>query len=203
VEILRSYKVNDPVWAPWNKDYYAGTVESEEANKYNIHFLDGDSSTCESGDMRPLRLQLGAEVLAGRKEVGKKDFSNYPATVEGFQITRELHQSRVDVRFEDDNKALNVALLRVCLTQDMMDKMDRDINWDMVESGTAASDQLSQPEPSSAEASTPPSTPRRGKGLTRVTSTGVSTPGRRGRSEALPSSAPTTPSRRAKGNQSF
>ncbi|KAG0300230.1 hypothetical protein BGZ97_003332 [Linnemannia gamsii] len=153
VEILRSYKVNDPVWAPWNKDYYAGTVESEEANKYNIHFLDGDSSTY--------------------------------------------------VRFEDDNKALNVALLRVCLTQDMMDKMDRDINWDMVESGTAASDQLSQPEPSSAEASTPPSTPRRGKGLTRVTSTGVSTPGRRGRSEALPSSAPTTPSRRAKDSGIF
>lgn len=199
VEILRPYKVNDPVWAPWNKDYYAGTIESEEANKYNVHFLDGDSSSCDSSDMRPLKLQLGAEVLAGRREVGKKDFLNYPATVEGFQITRELHQSRVDVRFEDDNKAVNVALVRVCLTQDMMDKMDRDIDWDMVDSGSTASDQSSQPESSSAEASTPPSTPRRGKGLTRVASTGISTPGRRGRSEALPSSAPTTPSRRAKG----
>lgn len=207
VEILRPYKTSDHVWAHWNKDYYAGTVEGEELNKYKVHFLDGDTSVCESGDMRPLRLQLGAEVLAGRKEEGrkeegKKEILNYPATVEGFQISKELHQSRVDVRFED-NVAANVALLHVVLTQDMMDKLDRNIDWEMEDSIVSAADQLSQPDPSFAEASTPPSTPRRGKGLTRVASTGVSTPGRRGRSEALSSSAPVTPTRRGKGNQLF
>ncbi|KAF9126455.1 hypothetical protein BG015_004697 [Linnemannia schmuckeri] len=202
VEILRPYKTSDPVWAPWNKDYYAGTVQGEEANKYKVHFLDGDTSLCESSDMRPLRLQLGAEVLAGRKEEAKKEILNYPATVEGFQISRELHQSRVDVRFED-NYAANVALLHVVLTQDMMDKLDRVVDWDMDDSSVSPPDPLSQPDPSSAEASTPPSTPRRGKGLSRVASAGLSTPGRRGRSEALSSSAPTTPTRRGKDTGIF
>ncbi|KAH7047287.1 hypothetical protein BKA57DRAFT_439117 [Linnemannia elongata] len=202
VEVMRLYKASDPVWAHWNRDYYAGTVEGEELNKYKVHFLDGDTSVCESGEMRPLRLQLGAEVLAGRKEEGKKEegkkeILNYLATVEGFQISKELHQSRVDVRFED-NAAANVALRHVVLTQDMMDKLDRDIDWDMEDPSVSAADLLSQPGPSSAEASTPPSTPRRGKGLSRVTSTGISTPSRRGRSEALSSSASTTPTRRGK-----
>ncbi|KAF9539098.1 hypothetical protein EC957_005804 [Mortierella hygrophila] len=202
IEILRPYKMSDPVWAHWNKDYYAGTVEGEESNKYKVHFLDGDTSVCERGDMRPLRLQLGAEVLAGRKEEGrkeegKKEMLNYPATVEGFQISKELHQSRVDVRFED-NVAANVALLHVVLTQDMMDNLDRDIDWDMEDLSVSAADLLSQPDPSSAEASTPPSTPKRGKGLSRVASTGISTPSRRGRSEALSSLAPATPTRRGK-----
>ncbi|KAF9327466.1 hypothetical protein BGZ91_001453, partial [Linnemannia elongata] len=150
VEVLRLYKTSDPVWAHWNRDYYAGTVEGEELNKYKVHFLDGDTSVCESGEMRPLRLQLGAEVLAGRKEEGrkeegKKEILNYLATVEGFQISKELHQSRVDVRFED-NAAANVALRHVVLTQDMMDKLDRDIDWDMEDPSVSAADLLSQPE---------------------------------------------------------
>ncbi|KAF9141165.1 hypothetical protein BGX30_005326 [Mortierella sp. GBA39] len=167
IEILRPYKMSDPVWAHWNKDYYAGTVESEESNKYKVHFLDGDTSV-----------------------------------LEGFQISKELHQSRVDVRFED-NVAANVALRHVVLTQDMMDNLDRDIDWDMEDSSVSAADLLSQPDPSSAEASTPPSTPKRGKGLSRVASTGISTPSRRGRSEALSSLAPATPTRRGKESGIF
>ncbi|KAF9928761.1 hypothetical protein FBU30_002128 [Linnemannia zychae] len=205
-EALRSYKTSDPVWARWKKSYYAGIVQDQKSNRYNIHFLDGDNSVCEGSDMRPLKLQLGASVMAW-----KNYNSDYPATVEGIQLASVLEQSRVDVRFEDDTKA-NLTLQNINLTPEMLEKLDRTIDWDM-EIPRAAADELplSQTELPSTEASSsltrqpstgsaPPSTPRkaRARGLSRHESTGSLTPNRRGKNDTLAAIAPGTPTRRVK-----
>ncbi|KAK3842370.1 MAG: hypothetical protein J3R72DRAFT_523558 [Linnemannia gamsii] len=199
VESLRSYKTNDRVWARWEKGrYYAGVVQSQDENKYNVLFLDDNDLECEGGEMRPLKFQLGTEVMARKTEKQRR-----PATLEGVQLTRDVTKSRVDIRFKDKTEA-NVALGEICLTSEMMDKLDLHMDWDTDGSRTIAADQSYHSESFSSDPSTPlsqrsssisvpPGTPKKIKGLARNPSAGALTP-RRGRSEAVPSAeiVPTT-----------
>ncbi|KAG0262151.1 hypothetical protein BGZ95_004077 [Linnemannia exigua] len=195
VESLRSYKTNDRVWARWEKGrYYAGVVQSQDENKYNVLFLDDNDLDCEGDDLRPLKFQLGTEVMARKTEKQRR-----AATLEGVQITRDLTKSRVDIRFKDKTEA-NVALGEICLTPEMMEKLDLHMDWDLDGSRTIAAEQSFNSESFSSEPSTPlsqrtssvavpPGTPKKGKGrseLTRNPSAGAMTP-RRGRSEAVSS----------------
>ncbi|KAF9093156.1 hypothetical protein BGX29_010070, partial [Mortierella sp. GBA35] len=213
---LRPYKAEDAVWARWQGEYYAGKVQrpgpGPVPERYEIRFLDGDVSSCEASQMRRLKFQLGAELMAKKTET-----KDYPAVVEGFYVSGELDQSRVDVRFINDDATANLALYKVLMTQDQMVEMDTVMNWDEDDMSTAtttvAVGQQSQSGASSAEASTslsrqpssvstPSGTPRKAKSraaLSEHASTGSLTPSRRNRSDALPVAGPATPTRRGKG----
>ncbi|KAG0355384.1 hypothetical protein BG005_005723 [Podila minutissima] len=143
---LRLYKADDAVWARWKKrDYYAGVVTEKKAEKYRIFFLDNDHGDCEAGEMRPLKLKLGAEVLAQKTE------AYYPAIVEGMHMSSILDQSRVDVRFTQDDVEGNFPLSKICLTTEMMDALD-----------TALAMDVDQEPPSSLPASLPQTRQLRG-----------------------------------------
>ncbi|KAF8982453.1 hypothetical protein BGZ46_001237 [Entomortierella lignicola] len=199
-EALRSYKINESVWARWRKDYYAGIVASKDSEFYEIHFLDDDISYCTGTHMRPLKLRLGAEVLAAKTE--SMDLS---ATVQGIHMSADLEQSRVDVRFDDETEA-NLSIRLISLTEDMIAKLDKDINWDQ--------DTRSVPEatPSMAESSVsgitrqtssvsaPSGTPRKTKTIQLERSlSGQLTPSRRSRGDRLSTVGQSSPSRRGGG----
>ncbi|KAF9305501.1 hypothetical protein BGZ74_009984 [Mortierella antarctica] len=173
---LRLYKADDAVWARWKKrDYYAGVVTEKKAEKYRIFFLDNDHGDCEAGEMRPLKLKLGAEVLAQKTE------AYYPAIVEGMHMSSILDQSRVDVRFTQDDVEGNFPLSKICLTTEMMDALDTalamDVDQELPSSLPASLPQTRQLRGPSREASSstltrktaspsvsPQKTPSKGKG---------------------------------------
>ncbi|KAG0244183.1 hypothetical protein BGW41_000170 [Actinomortierella wolfii] len=127
-DVLRTYKADDAVWAKYNRGYFPGVVKNHVSgqDKYEVHFLDEYRGTCAGSHLRPLKLTLGVEVMAR-----KDDRIEEPATVEGFEIHPEdlREASHVDVRFEDDTE-MNLDLWKISLTQEMMEEMDRKINWD-------------------------------------------------------------------------
>ncbi|KAF8927972.1 hypothetical protein BGZ58_009983 [Dissophora ornata] len=199
-EALRAYKINDTVWARWRRCYYAGVVVRKDMDLYDVHFLDDDISSVDASQMRPLKLRLGAEVMARKSELKEQK-----AIVEGVQMAPEPVQSRVDVRFEDDSEA-NLSLQHINLTTDMMAQLDKDMDWDQDTTRSAQNVLSTIVETSSSLArqsssiSAPPSTPRKNKGrrvaaLERSLS-GPSTPNRRGRTDMFQSMGSLTPSRR-------
>ncbi|KAF9976277.1 hypothetical protein BGZ73_008823 [Actinomortierella ambigua] len=126
VDALRKFKVEDPVWAKWNRRYYTGFVASavEDQDKYDVRFLDNYRKTMPSSDMRPLKLLQGTEVYAQRSpEVEER------AIVEGYKITEDLDTSRVDVRFEDETQK-NIELWKINMTQSMFASLEQVIDWD-------------------------------------------------------------------------
>ncbi|KAF9982684.1 hypothetical protein BGZ65_002587 [Modicella reniformis] len=187
-EALRMYKVDDAVWAQWRKMYYAGRVARKEHTRYDIRFLDGDINTCTLNEMRPLRLRLGAHVMAQKPEV--RDQS---AIVEGVHMAADPMQSRVDVRFKDHVEA-NLPLVDISLTMEMMAELDKDMDWDqetvhfsqqaippIAEASTTLSRQ-------SSSVSAAPSTPRKNRGKAPIVERSLSsssTPSRRGRTDSL------------------
>ncbi|KAF9286332.1 hypothetical protein BGZ68_003029 [Mortierella alpina] len=212
-DALRVYQADDPVWALWRKCYYAGIVRRRDKERdryrYEIEFVDNDKSTSDGVEMRPLKLRLGTEVLAQKTE-----YHDYSAVVEGMKITSDLERSHVEVRFEDDSRA-NLSLRQICLTEEMMEKLDEVMNWnqeDVLQSSqpatlSRAGSSISASLPISRQSSTvsAPATPRKGKGhgalvkLTSSTSSVASTPSRRAKNEpvmVVPSHG--TPSRRGK-----
>ncbi|KAF9947653.1 hypothetical protein BGZ70_002576, partial [Mortierella alpina] len=212
-DALRVYQTDDPVWALWRKCYYAGIVRRRDKERdryrYEIEFVDNDKSTSDGVEMRPLKLRLGTEVLAQKTE-----FHDYAAVVEGMKITSDLDRSHVEVRFEDDSRA-HLSLRQICLTEEMMEKLDEVMNWnqeDAIESSqpatlSRAGSSISASLPISRQSSTvsAPATPRKGKGhgalvkRTSSTSSVASTPSRRAKNEPVmlvPSHG--TPSRRGK-----
>ncbi|KAF9909248.1 hypothetical protein EC991_008885 [Linnemannia zychae] len=190
---------DDTVWARWLKGrYWAGVIQDKIDNKYNVLFLDRNELDCEADELRPLKLQLGTEVMA--RKTAKKE---YPAILEGVHTMREFAQSRLDIRFEDKTEA-NVALGEIYLTQEMMDKLDDHIDWDMDNLRAITGEQSSQSESIPSEPSTPrrssstsvpPSTPRKGKDRSELARYGSAAPltPRRGRSEAVSSAEIITP----------
>lgn len=221
---LRLYKADDAVWARWKKrDYYAGVVTEKKAEKYRIFFLDNDHGDCEAGEMRPLKLKLGAEVLAQKTE------AYYPAIVEGMHMSSILDQSRVDVRFTQDDVEGNFPLSKICLTTEMMDALDTalamDVDQEPPSSLPASLPQTRQLRGPSREASSstltrktaspsvsPQKTPSKGKGravplpqrtLSSLSSlSGVSSPSRRDK-VTFQNVGLMTPSRRSKGKLSL
>lgn len=217
VNDLRLYKADDAVWARWKKrDYYAGVVTEKKAEKYRIFFLDNDHGDCEAGEMRPLKLKLGSEVLAQKTE------AYYPAIVEGMHMASMLDQSRVDVRFTQDDVEGNFPLSKICLTTEMMDALDSALAMDVDEepqpSLPASLPQTRQLRGPSREASSstlvrktvspsvsPQKTPTKGKGRavllpqrTLSSLSGASTPSRRDK-VTFQNTGFMTPSRRSKG----
>ncbi|KAF9318454.1 hypothetical protein BG003_011185 [Podila horticola] len=216
VNDLRLYKADDAVWARWKKrDYYAGVVTEKKAEKYRIFFLDNDHGDCEAGEMRPLKLKLGSEVLAQKTE------AYYPAIVEGMHMASMLDQSRVDVRFTQDDVEGNFPLSKICLTTEMMDALDSALAMDVDEepqpSLPASLPQTRQLRGPSREASSstlvrktvspsvsPQKTPTKGKGRavllpqrTLSSLSGASTPSRRDK-VTFQNTGFMTPSRRSK-----
>lgn len=199
------------MWAKWKKqDYYAGVVIEKKAEKFKVFFLDNDHGDCEAGEMRPLKLKLGAEVLAQKTE------AYYPAIIEGMHMSSMLDQSRVDVRFTHDNVEGNYPLSKICLTTDMMFDLDKALAMDVDET-VPFLPQTRQLRGPSREASlsslarkpvspsvSPQKTPTKGKGrpvpLSQRTLSSLSvgsTPSRR--DKAVPNVGAMTPSRRSKG----
>ncbi|KAF9113853.1 hypothetical protein BGX27_000689 [Mortierella sp. AM989] len=210
-EALRSYKINESVWARWRTCYYAGIVSSDGtstgSDQYGIHFLDEDVGFCDSAHMRPMKLRLGAEVLASRTET-----MDHSAIVGGIHMATDLEQSRVDVQFEDKTEA-NLSLRQISLTEEMMSKLDKNMNWDQEPARPA-----SEPAPSVAESSastisrqtssvsTPSGTPRKGKSKAAHLERGLPgqlTPTRRGRGDMLSRVGLSSPSRRGKALDLF
>lgn len=213
VNDLRHYKKDDVVWAKWKKhDYYAGVVIEKKAEKFKVFFLDNDHGDCEASEMRPLKLKLGAEVLAQKTE------AYYPAIVEGMHMSSMLDQSRVDVRFTHDNMEGNYPLSKICLTADMMFDLDKALAMDVdVDETVPSLPQTRQLRGPSREASlsslarntvspsvSPQKTPTKGKGRPvplsqrALSSLSVSsTPSRR--DKVVPNAGAMTPSRRSKG----
>ncbi|KFH73917.1 hypothetical protein MVEG_01130 [Podila verticillata NRRL 6337] len=210
VNDLRQYKKDDAVWAKWKKqDYYAGVVIEKKAEKFKVFFLDSDHGDCEASEMRPLKLKLGAEVLAQKTE------AYYPAIVEGMHMSSMLDQSRVDVRFTHDNVEGNYPLSKICLTTDMMFDLDKALAMDVDET-VPSLPQTRQLRGPSREASlsslarktvspsvSPQKTPTKGKGrpvpLSQRTLSSLSvgsTPSRR--DKVVPNAGAMTPSRRSK-----
>lgn len=211
VNDLRQYKKDDAVWAKWKKqDYYAGVVIEKKAEKFKVFFLDNDHGDCDVGEMRPLKLKLGAEVLAQKTE------AYYPAIVEGMHMSSVLDQSRVDVRFTHDNVEGNYPLSKICLTTDMMFALDKALAMDVDEAvpSLPLTRQLRVPSREASSSSlargtvspsvSPQKTPTKGKGrpvpLSQRTLSSLSvasTPGRR--DKVVPNVGAMTPSRRSKG----
>ncbi|KAG0085012.1 hypothetical protein BGZ92_009387, partial [Podila epicladia] len=168
--------------------------------------------------MRPLKLKLGAEVLAQKTE------GYYPAIVEGMHMSSTLDQSRVDVRFTQDDVEGNFPLSKICLTTEMMDALDTalamDVDQEPQSSLPASLPQTRQLRGPSREASfstltrktaspsvSPQKTPSKGKGraiqlpqrtLSSLSSfSGSSSPSRRDK-VTFQNVGPMTPSRRSK-----
>ncbi|KAI1316365.1 hypothetical protein EDD11_010079 [Mortierella claussenii] len=196
IDALRAYKVRDAVWARWRKLYYAGEVIRKDADGYHVHFLDDDIASCEGTQMRPLKLRLGAEVLAM-----KPDAMDYPARIEGIHLDpMRLLQSNVDVRFGDDSEA-HLPLRDIMLTMEMMEELDKDMDWD--EEATRQQSLPSLPEAStlsrqSSSTSAPPGTPRKNRSHLERHTSGSPTSSRRNKSDPFLTSGPSTPSRRGK-----
>ncbi|KAG0013146.1 hypothetical protein BGZ80_011261 [Entomortierella chlamydospora] len=200
-EALRSYKVNESVWARWRTSYYAGKVTTKDSDRYGIHFLDEDFAYCDGAHMRPLKLRLGAEVLASKTET-----MDHSATVEGIHMATEIEQSRVDVRFEDETEA-NLSLRQISLTEDMMSKLDKDMDWDE-DTRPTLEVVPSVPEPpaptisrQTSSISAPSGTPRKSKNKPMLIERSLSvplTPSRRSRGDKLSNVGPSSPSRRGK-----
>ncbi|KAG0342993.1 hypothetical protein BG004_005530, partial [Podila humilis] len=209
---LRAYKAEEAVWAKWKKrDYYAGVVTERKTDKYRIWFLDNDYEECDPAEMRPMRLKLGAQVLAQKTE------AYFPAIVEGVHMSSDLKLSRVDVRFEQDGGEANYDLGKICLTTDMMAALDSDLAMDVEAEelkrleGQQQRGRISRETSSSmaikkvsSPVSSPPRTPTKGKsrtvGLPQRTLSGhsvPSTPTRRDKA-ALFNVGVMTPSRRSK-----
>ncbi|KAG0052502.1 hypothetical protein BGZ83_002487 [Gryganskiella cystojenkinii] len=143
---LRVYKADAAVWALWKKNYYAGRVLGKTppasssrsqtssltpttADLYDIHFLDDTVSACDSSNMRPLKLKLGANVIAIKSERHVQK-----ASIMGVQVSSTaLEQSRVDVRFLDATEA-NLPLAEIHLSETLMDEWDQDMDWDAEDS---------------------------------------------------------------------
>ncbi|KAG0300304.1 hypothetical protein BGZ98_009292 [Dissophora globulifera] len=212
-EGLRMYKANDAVWARWRASYYAGIVGRKTQELYHINFLDNSTTSVEAHHMRPLKLRLGAEVMAK-----KTDVMDYAAIVEGMQMVLDPTLSRVDVQFEDGTEA-NLGLHDINLTEAMMSKLDVDMDWDKdrvshtdtdTDTVQAAPTSLPLiPESSSLNVrqtslvSASPGTPRKSKGKGRAVALDrsfsgpePSTPSRRGRNDSLPVFGMSSPSRR-------
>ncbi|KAF9174388.1 hypothetical protein BGX20_011488 [Mortierella sp. AD010] len=205
-EALRSYKVNESVWARWRTSYYAGKVTTKDSDRYGIHFLDEDFAYCDGTHMRPLKLRLGAEVLASKTET-----MDHAATVEGIHMAIEIEQSRVDVRFEDETEA-NLSLRQISLTEDMMSKLDKDMDWD---EDTRPTLEVVTPVPEppaptisrqTSSISAPSGTPRKSKNKPKLIERSLSvplTPSRRSRGDKLSNVGPSSPSRRGKGKMGW
>ncbi|KAF9431594.1 hypothetical protein BGZ76_000092 [Entomortierella beljakovae] len=199
-EALRAYRINESVWARWRSSYYAGTVESKDSDFYGIHFADDDHACCDATHMRPLRLRLGAEVMAPKTEN-----TDRPATVEGIHTANKLEQSRIDIRFEDDTEA-NLSIRQIRLTEDMMVKLDKNMNWEQ-ESGRLAIEETPSVEEipvttitrQTSSVSAPSGTPRKNKAkLIQIerSLSGPLTPSRRSRTDKLTIAGLSSPSRK-------
>ncbi|KAG0234831.1 hypothetical protein B0O80DRAFT_444499 [Mortierella sp. GBAus27b] len=186
---LRTYKVNDAVWALWRKLYYAGVVSRKDRTRYDVRFLDGEAGSCNSSDMRPLKLRLGAQVMANGPDVKEQ-----PAVVEGVHMAADPAQSRVDVRFKDHVEA-NLPLVDISLTIDMMVDLDKDMDWEETPSyGEPIPPPIAESSSSSSRQPAPPSTPRKSRAKSATAERGVSvsmTPTRRSRAESQQTSSRT------------
>ncbi|KAF9356192.1 hypothetical protein BGX34_010035, partial [Mortierella sp. NVP85] len=173
---LREYRVDNGVWAKWQKVYYAGVISRKEpppSSKYHIQFADGQTGQCGLDEMRPLKLRLGARVMDSRDQ---------HAIVEGIHMAAKPIQSRVDVRYEESVEA-NLPIAEICLTLDMMDELDKHMDWQQEIAGPTTP---SWEQPSSMPASLDTSS-RKGKGkavMAESSSSASMTPGRRGRAES-------------------
>ncbi len=64
----RSWKVGDPVFAPWEPTFlYAGTIQEIAGSEAHVAFEDGDKGWVLLDDLQPQEVWPGLEVLSRRK----------------------------------------------------------------------------------------------------------------------------------------